>query len=139
VFQEIIMQSVLTLMIEAICVNFFVAMFIDFVAGIFQLIQATTSVTPDNISISIPKVNKPVIVQPLPDPWNMELENDISSDETMKSETIPFPVPTLKLLPPAKEIKSEPKRRGRPKKNNTTSTPKTTSTRKRKSPQKAAA
>ncbi len=38
------MQSVLTLMIEAICVTFFVAMFIDFIAGIFQLIQATTSV-----------------------------------------------------------------------------------------------
>jgi hypothetical protein len=75
----------------------------------------------------------------LPDPWNMELESDISSDKTMKSETIPFPVPTLKLLPPAKEIQSEPKRRGRPKKNNTTPTPKTTSTRKRKSPQKAAA
>ncbi|MGM3309503.1 DNA-binding protein [Anabaena sp. WFMT] len=137
------MQSILTLMIEAIVVTFFVAMFIDFVTGIFQLIQATTSVTPDNtsISISIPKVNKPVIYQILSDPWTMELENDISSYETMKSKTIPFPlpVPTLKLLPPAKEIKSEPKRRGRPKKNNTTPNPKTTSTRKRKSPQKAAA
>jgi hypothetical protein len=135
------MQSVLTLIIEAICAIFFVAMFIDFVAGVFQLIQATTSVIPDNTSISIPKVNKPVIVQPLPDPWNMELESDILSNETMKSETIPFPVPvtTLKLLPPAKEIKSEPKRRGRPKKNNTTPTQKTTSTRKRKSPQKAVA
>lgn len=133
------MQSVLTLIIEAIVVTFFVAMFIDFVNGIFQLIQATPSVTPDNISI--PKVNKPVIVQPLPDPWTMELESDILSNETMKSQTIPFPfpfpVPTLKLLPPAKEIKSEPKRRGRPKKNNTTPTPKTTST--RKSPQKAVA
>jgi len=137
------MQSVLTLMIEAIVVTFFVAMFIDFVTGIFQLIQATPSVIPDNtsISMSIPKVNKPVIVQPLPDPWNMELESDILSNETMKSETIPFPfpVPTLKLLPPAKEIKSEPKRRGRPKKNNTIPTQKTTSTRKRKSPQKAVA
>jgi hypothetical protein len=133
------MQSVLTLIIEAIVVTFFVAMFIDFVNGIFQLIQATPSVTPDNTSISIPKVNKPVIVQPLPDPWTMELENDISSYETTKSETIPFPIPTFKLLPPAKEIKSEPKRRGRPKKNNTTPTPKTTSTRKRKSPQKAVA
>ncbi|RUS94561.1 hypothetical protein [Trichormus variabilis] len=69
----------------------------------------------------------------------MKLESDILSNETMKSQTIPFPFPTLKLLPPAKEIKSEPKRRGRPKKNNTTPTPKTTSTRKRKSPQKAAA
>lgn len=135
------MQSVLTLIIEAIVVTFFVAMFIDFVTGIFQLIQATPSITPDNTSISIPKVNQPIICQPLPDPWNMELESDILSNETMKSQTIPFPfpVPTLKLLPPAKEIKSEPKRRGRPKKNNTTPTPKTTSTRKRKSPQKAVA
>ncbi len=137
------MQSVLTLIIEAIVVTFFVAMFIDFVTGIFQLIQATPSITPDNTSISIPKVNQPIICQPLPDPWNMELESDILSNETMKSETIPFPVPvpvpTLKLLPPAKEIKSEPKRRGRPKKNNTTPTQKTTSTRKRKSPQKAVA
>ncbi len=133
------MQSVLTLMIKAIVVTFFVAMFIDFVTGIFQLIQATPSVTPDNTSISIPKVNQPIICQPLPDPWTMKLENDISSYETTKNETIPFPLPTLKLLPPAKEIKSEPKRRGRPKKNNTTPTPKTTSTRKRKSPQKAAA
>lgn len=133
------MQSVLTLIIEVIIVTFFVAMFIDFVTGIFQLIQATPSVTPDNTSISIPKVNQPIICQPLPDPWTMKLENDISSYETTKNETIPFPLPTLKLLPPAKEIKSEPKRRGRPKKNNTTPTPKTTSTRKRKSPQKAAA
>jgi hypothetical protein len=133
------MQSVLTLMIEAIVVTFFVAMFIDFVTGIFQLIQATPSVTPDNTSISIPKVNQPIICQPLPDPWTMKLENDISSYETTKNETIPFPLPTLKLLPPAKEIKSEPKRRGRPKKNNTIPTPKTTSTRKRKSTQKAAA
>lgn len=135
------MQSVLTLIIEAIVVTFFVAMFIDFVTGIFQLIQATPSITPDNTSISIPKVNQPIICQPLPDPWNMELESDILSNETMKSQTIPFPfrVPTLKLLAPAKEIKSEPKRRGRPKKNNTTPTPKTTSTRKRKSPQKAVA
>jgi hypothetical protein len=133
------MQSVLTLMIEAILVTFFVAMFIDFIAGVFQLIQATTSVIPDNTSISILKVNKPVICQALTDPWTMELENDISSYETTKSETIPFPIPTLKLLPPAKEIQLEPKRRGRPKKSNTTSTPKTTSTRKRKSPQKAAA
>jgi hypothetical protein len=133
------MQSVLTLIIEAIVVTFFVAMFIDFVTGIFQLIQATPLVTPDNTSISIPKVNQPIICQPLPDPWIMKLENDISSYETTKNETIPFPLPTLKLLPPAKEIKSEPKRRGRPKKNNTTPTPKTTSTRKRKSPQKAVA
>jgi hypothetical protein len=133
------MQSVLTLIIEAIVVTFFVAMFLDFVAGVFQLIQATPSVTPDNTSISIPRINKPIICQPLPDPWTMKLENDISSYETMKSETIPFPIPALKLLPPAKEIKSEPKRRGRQKKNNTTPTPKTTSTRKRKLPQKAAA
>ena len=53
------MQSVLTLIIEAIVVTFFVAMFIDFVTGIFQLIQATPSITPDNTSISIPKVNQP--------------------------------------------------------------------------------
>ncbi len=51
------MQSVLTLMIEAIVVTFFVAMFLDFVAGIIQLIQATPLVTPDNTSTHIPHFN----------------------------------------------------------------------------------
>ncbi|ADI66279.1 hypothetical protein [Trichormus azollae] len=62
------MQYVLTLMIEAICVTFSVVIFIDFIAGVSQLIQAIASVTPDNRSMSIPRVNKLINYQTLSTP-----------------------------------------------------------------------
>lgn len=133
------MQSILNLMIEIIFVTFFITMFVEFVVGLLQLLQHTASVTPESVSDLIAIVNKQTIFKELADPWTMEFESETLHREAIKIETIVFHLPTLKLLPPAKEIQPEQKRRGRPKKINTTSTPKTTSTRKRKSPQKAVA
>lgn len=140
-------QSALTLAIEIIFWAFVSLMFSDFINGIFDLQISTTTV----ISVTqLQVVSKPAVsviapqFEPIHNPWELELEPQITilkpqfeeipdpwkleldfSNSMVKTQSVLLPFPALRLLPPALEVQSKPKR--------TRTTKKTTSTAKTKS------
>ncbi|MBW4689235.1 MAG: DNA-binding protein [Komarekiella atlantica HA4396-MV6] len=126
-------QDVLTLMIEAIFWAFVGIMMFQFITELFVTANANSTM----ISISLPDVIKEftpvtaeVVISPqlqtfqqLPDPW--ELKSD-SYDSTNSTVAVILPFPTLRLLPPVKEIKPKSKSATRSKKTEPVAKKKTT-------------
>ncbi|MBD6620143.1 hypothetical protein FNW02_31215 [Komarekiella sp. 'clone 1'] len=126
-------QNVLTLAIEAIFWAFVGIMMFQFITEVFVTANANSTM----ISISLPDVIKeftPVVAeveiapqlqtfQQLPDPW--ELKSD-SYDSTNSTVAVILPFPTLRLLPPVKEIKPKSKSATRSKKTEPVAKKKTT-------------
>jgi hypothetical protein len=101
-------QSILTLAIQVIFMSFVALMVFDFTNGLFVLDTNTTTFTQDVINEPTP-VAVPVLTPQLeqaPDPWSLKVESPIPSVET---SSVLLAFPTLKLLPPAKEVKQKSK------------------------------
>ncbi|WP_334843330.1 hypothetical protein [Nostoc sp.] len=117
------MQSLLTLTIVAIFWAFVTLVMFQFINGLFVSAAYTSnvvSVSNGNIAAStIPSVSEVITPQArtfekLPDPWMLE-------DEVIhctSNEAVILSFPTLRLLPPVKEISSQPKRTTRSNKAN---------------------
>ncbi|WP_193200701.1 hypothetical protein [Nostoc sp. MG11] len=126
-------QDVLTLAIKAIFWAFVGIIMFQFITELF----VTTNVNSTMISISLPDVIKEftlvvaeVVIAPqsqafeqIPDPW--ELESD-SYNSTNSTVAVILPFPTLRLLPPVKEIKPKSKSATRSKKTEPVAKKKTT-------------
>ncbi|MCC5667180.1 hypothetical protein LC653_25645 [Nostoc sp. CHAB 5784] len=129
------MQSLLTLTIVVIFWAFVTLVMFQFINGLFVSaanVSNVVSVSNDNIAAStIPSVSEIITPQArtfekLPDPWTLE-------DEVVhrtNNEAVILSFPTLRLLPPVKEISSQPKRTTRSNKanNNANKSPKTKKT-----------
>ncbi|MCF2151889.1 hypothetical protein IQ276_036880 [Desmonostoc muscorum LEGE 12446] len=117
------MQSLLTLTIVVIFWAFVTLVIFQFINGLFVSAAYTSnvvSVSNGNIAAStIPSVSEVITPQArtfekLPDPWMLE-------DEVIhctSNEAVILSFPTLRLLPPVKEISSQPKRTTRSNKAN---------------------
>ncbi|MHC5915864.1 MAG: hypothetical protein ACYTXE_33815 [Nostoc sp.] len=117
------MQSLLTLTIVAIFWAFVTLVMFQFINGLFVSATYTSnvvSVSNGNIAaFTIPSVSEVITPQArtfekLPDPWMLE-------DEVIhctSNEAVILSFPTLRLLPPVKEISSQPKRTTRSNKAN---------------------
>ncbi|WP_375466838.1 hypothetical protein [uncultured Nostoc sp.] len=117
------MQSLLTLTIVAIFWAFVTLVMFQFINGLFVSAAYTSnvvSVSNGNIAAStIPSVSEVITPQArtfenLPDPWM--LEDEVIHCTSNKAVILSFP--TLRLLPPVKEISSQPKRTTRSNKAN---------------------
>ncbi|MBD2534756.1 hypothetical protein H6G97_36940 [Nostoc flagelliforme FACHB-838] len=116
-------QSLLTLAIVAIFWAFVTLVMFQFINGLFvsaAYASNVVSVSNGNIAAStIPSVSEVITPQArtfekLPDPWMVE-------DEVIhctSNEAVIISFPTLRLLPPVKEISSQPKRTTRSNKAN---------------------
>ncbi|MBD2537142.1 hypothetical protein H6G97_51355 [Nostoc flagelliforme FACHB-838] len=108
------MQSLLTLTIVVIFWAFITLVMFQFINGLFISAAYTSnvvSVSNGNIAAStIPSVSKVITSQAmtfekLPDPWTLE-------DELVhrtSNEAVALSFPTLRLLPPVKEVSPQPK------------------------------
>ncbi|MEH2120914.1 hypothetical protein [Nostoc sp.] len=117
------MQSLLTLAIVVLFWAFITLVMFQFINGLFISAAYTSnlvSVSNGNIAAStIPSVSEVITPQAmtfekLPDPWTLE-------DEVVhrtSNETVILSFPTLRLLPPVKEISPQPKRTTRSNKAN---------------------
>lgn len=117
------MQSLLTLTIVAIFWVFVSLVIFQFINGLFvSAAYASNVVSVSNVNIAastIPSVSEIITSQvqtfeKLPDPWMLE-------DEVVhrtSNEAVILSFPTLRLLPPVKEISSQPKRTTRSNKAN---------------------
>ncbi|MGF1938733.1 MAG: hypothetical protein RM347_030965 [Nostoc sp. ChiQUE02] len=117
------MQSLLTLAIVAIFWAFVTLVMFQFINGLFVSAAYTSNVVPvNNLNIAtstIPSVSEIITPQArtfekLPDPWTSE-------DEVIhrtSNEAVILSFPTLRLLPPVKEISPQPKRTTRSNKAN---------------------
>ncbi|WP_138506081.1 hypothetical protein [Nostoc sp. PA-18-2419] len=117
------MQSLLTLAIVAIFWAFVTLVIFQFINGLFvstAYASNVVSVSNGNIAAStIPSVSEVItpqamIFEKLPDPWMLE-------DEVVhytSNEAVVLSFPTLRLLPPVKEISPQPKRTTRSNKAN---------------------
>ena len=117
------MQSLLTLAIVVIFWAFVTLVIFQFINGLFvstAYASNVVSVSNGNIAAStIPSVSEIVTPQvqtfeKLPDPWMLD-------DEVVhhtNNEAVVLSFPTLRLLPPVKEISSQPKRTNRSNKAN---------------------
>ncbi|RCJ29565.1 hypothetical protein A6769_35530 [Nostoc punctiforme NIES-2108] len=118
------MQSLLTLAIVAIFWAFVTLVIFQFINGLFVSANYASnliSVSNANIAAStIPSVSEIITPQQvqtfekLPDPWT--LENEVVHRTSNEAVVLSFP--TLRLLPPVKEILPQPKRTTRSKKAN---------------------
>ena len=118
------MQSLLTLAIVAIFWAFVTLVIFQFINGLFvsaDYARNLVSVSNGNIAAStIPSVSEIITPQQvqtfekLPDPWT--LENEVVHRTSNEAVVLSFP--TLKLLPPVKEISPQPKRTTRSNKAN---------------------
>ncbi|MDZ7950814.1 hypothetical protein [Nostoc sp. DedQUE09] len=117
------MQSLLTLTIEVIFWAFFTLVIFQFISGLFvsaAYASNVVSVSNGNIATStIPSVSEVITTQAmtfekLPDPWTLE---DKVVHRT-SNEAVVLSFPTLRLLPPVKEISPQPKRTTRSSKAN---------------------
>ncbi|MBG1264782.1 hypothetical protein [Nostoc commune] len=116
-------QSLLTLAIVAIFWAFVTLVIFQFINGLFVSADYASNVVPvSNLNIAastIPSVSKIITPQAqtfekLPDPWTLE-------DEVLhhtSNEAVVLSFPTLRLLPPVKEISPQPKRTTRSNKAN---------------------
>ncbi|WP_292860536.1 hypothetical protein [Nostoc sp. LPT] len=117
------MQSLLTLAIVVIFWAFVTLIIFQFISGLFvsaAYASNVVSVSNGNIAASkIPSVSEIITPQiqtfeKLPDPWMLE-------DEVVhytSNEAVVLSFPTLRLLPPVKEISPQPKRTTRLNKTN---------------------
>ncbi|MBW4457944.1 MAG: hypothetical protein KME55_37895 [Nostoc indistinguendum CM1-VF10] len=117
------MQSLLTLAIVVIFWAFVTLVIFEFINGLFisaAYASNVVSVSNGNIAAStIPSVSEIITPQvqtfeKLPDPWMLD-------DEVVhhtNNEAVVLSFPTLRLLPPVKEISSQPKRTNRSNKAN---------------------
>ena len=118
------MQSLLTLAIVAIFWAFVTLVIFQFINGLFVSAAYASNVVPvSNLNIAastIPSVSEIITPQQvqtfekLPDPWTLE-------DEVVhrtSNEAVVLSFPTLRLLPPVKEIPLQPKRTTRSNKAN---------------------
>jgi hypothetical protein len=118
------MQSILTLAIVAIFWAFVTLVIFQFINGLFvsaDYASNLVSVSNGNIAAStIPSVSEIITPQQvqtfekLPDPWT--LENEVVHRTSNEAVVLSFP--TLRLLPPVKEISPQPKRTTRSNKTN---------------------
>ncbi|MBD2249490.1 hypothetical protein [Nostoc sp. FACHB-888] len=108
------MQSLLTLAIVAIFWAFVTLVIFQFISGLFvSAAYASNLVSVSNINIvapTIPSVSEVITPQAmtfekLPDPWT--LEDEVVHTTTNKAVVLSFP--TLRLLPPVKELSPQPK------------------------------
>jgi hypothetical protein len=109
------MQSLLTLAIVVIFWAFVTLVMFQFINGLFvsaAYISNVVSVSNRNIAAStIPSVSEVITPQArtfekLPDPWTLEDE----AVHRTSNEAVILSFPTLRLLPPVKEISSQKKR-----------------------------
>lgn len=116
-------QSLLTLTIGAIFWAFVSLVMFQFINGLFVSAAYTSnvvSVSNGNIAAStIPSVSEVITPQArtfekLPDPWTLEDE----AVHHTSNEAVILSFPTLRLLPPVKEISPQPKRTTRSSKAN---------------------
>lgn len=117
------MQSLLTLAIEVIFWAFVTLVIFQFINGLFvSAAYASNVVSVSNLNIAastIPSVSQVITPQvmtfeKLPDPWALD-------DEVVhrtSNEAVILSFPTLRLLPPVKEISPQPKRTTRSNKAN---------------------
>ncbi|MCC5610672.1 hypothetical protein LC612_28955 [Nostoc sp. CHAB 5834] len=118
------MQSLLTLAIVVIFWAFVTLVIFQFISGLFVSAAYTSNVVSvSNLNIApstIPSVSEIITAhqvhtfEKLPDPWILE---DEVVDRT-SNEAVILSFPTLRLLPPVKEISSQPKRTTRSNKAN---------------------
>ncbi|MHC5747087.1 MAG: hypothetical protein ACYTXT_35430 [Nostoc sp.] len=117
------MQSLLTLAIVVIFWAFVTLVMFQFINGLFvsaAYISNVVSVSNRNIAAStIPSVSEVITPQArtfekLPDPWTLEDE----AVHRTSNEAVILSFPTLRLLPPVKEISPQPKRTTRSNKAN---------------------
>ncbi len=117
------MQSLLTLTIVAIFWAFVTLVIFQFINGLFvSAAYASNVVSVSNLNIAastIPSVSEIITPQAmtfekLPDPWT--LEDEVVHRTSNEAVIISFPI--LRLLPPVKEISSQPKRTTRSNKAN---------------------
>ncbi|QLE53806.1 hypothetical protein FD724_38840 (plasmid) [Nostoc sp. C057] len=116
-------QSLLTLTIVAIFWAFVSLVMFQFINGLFVSAAYTSNAVPvsnGNIAAStIPSVSEVITPQArtfekLPDPWTLEDE----AIHHTSNEAVILSFPTLRLLPPVKEISPQPKRTTRSSKAN---------------------
>lgn len=119
------MQSLLTFTIVVIFWAFITLVIFQFISGLFvsaAYASNVVSVSNENIAAStIPSVSEIITSQArtfekLPDPWTLE---DKIVHRT-SNEAVILSFPTLRLLPPVKEISPQPKRTTRSNKTNNT-------------------
>ncbi|MBW4457446.1 MAG: hypothetical protein KME55_35010 [Nostoc indistinguendum CM1-VF10] len=119
------MQSLLTLTIVVIFWAFVTLVIFQFINGLFvSAAYASNVVSVSNLNIAastIPSVSEVITPQArtfekLPDPW--ALEDEVVHPTTNEAVVLSFP--TLRLLPPVKEISPQPKRTTRLNKANNT-------------------
>ncbi|MBW4426978.1 MAG: hypothetical protein KME50_21670 [Nostoc desertorum CM1-VF14] len=117
------MQSLLTLAIVTIFWAFVTLVISQFISGLFvSAAYASNLVSVSNINIvapTIPSVSEVITPQAmtfekLPDPWTLEDE----AVHRTSNEAVILSFPTLRLLPPVKEISPQPKRTTRSNKAN---------------------
>ncbi|OYE00234.1 hypothetical protein [Nostoc sp. 'Peltigera membranacea cyanobiont' 232] len=117
------MQSLLTLAIVVIFWAFVTLVMFQFINGLFVSADYASNmvlVSNGNIAAStIPSVSETITTQArtfekLPDPWT--LENEVVHCKSNEAVILSFP--TLRLLPPVKEISPQPKRTTRSNKAN---------------------
>ena len=117
------MQSLLTLAIVVIFWTFVSLVMFQFINGLFVSaanVRSLVSVSNGKIAASIiPSVSELITPQTrtfekLPDPWTLEDE----AVHRTSNEVVILSFPTLRLLPPVKEISSQPERTTRSNKAN---------------------
>ncbi len=117
------MQSLLTLAIVVIFWAFVTLIIFQFINGLFVSAAYTSNlVSVSNINIvapTIPSVSEVITpeamtFEKLPDPWMLEDE----AVHRTSNEAVILSFPTLRLLPPVKELSPQPKRTSRSNKAN---------------------
>ena len=116
------MQSALTLTIVVIFWAFVTLFMFQFITGLFVSADgANIIVSVSNVNVIAPTTSISEVITPqvqpfkqLPDPWGLETEVVHHNS----NEAVVLSLPTLRLLPPVKEISPQPKRTTRSNKAN---------------------
>ncbi|WP_193200771.1 hypothetical protein [Nostoc sp. MG11] len=120
-------QNVLTLTIETIFWAFVVIVMFQFITELFVSVANTSSIISEENSDIVSQLPSSVLseipvatsskttgkFEQLPDPWTLETK----VDQTNSTFAAILSFPALRLLPPAEEIKPQPKHTKTPKKN----------------------
>jgi hypothetical protein len=117
------MQSALTLTIVVIFWAFVTLVMFQFITGLFVSTAGVNNiVSVSSVNVVAPTTSVSEVITPqvqtfeeLPDPWVLETEVVHHNS----NEAVVLSLPTLKLLPPVKEISLQPKRVNRSKKSDT--------------------
>lgn len=117
------MQSALTLTIVVIFWAFVTLFMFQFITGLFVSADgANIIVSVSNVNVIAPTTSISEVITPqvqpfkqLPDPWGLETEVVHHNS----NEAVVLSLPTLRLLPPVKEISLQPERVNRSKKSDT--------------------